>query len=75
MLELPLTVYIPGLYALPETRIFISLTFFNEMKTSVPIYEDFTLALIRELASLNDNPNKFIGPISGKFIVPSLLIV
>ena len=59
---------------MPAISIFMSLIFFKDIYTSVPIKALLTFAFISELASFNDNPERLILPMSGRFIEPSLRI-
>ena len=72
--ELPFKVYIPGLYAFPETTILISLMFTRATKTSVAINEFDTFNFIKEIASLKLSFETLIFPIPWRLIVPSLPI-
>lgn len=59
--EFPLTVYIPGLKAFPDTKTFMSLIFERVMNASVPIKLELTLDFIILLASSKVRPDKIIG--------------
>ena len=60
-----LTVYAPGLYEFPSTKIWIDLTLANDISASTPTKEAFTKDLIFFTKSEKFRPETLKTPISG----------